>query len=621
MSKDEREYRINIDPRILELLGPSLYTNIYYILAELIANSYDADASNVYIIQKDDRIIVEDDGTGMSYEKGDIKKYLDVAVETRTATDNIRSASGKRKRMGRKGVGKLAALSVSEDVHVMTKKDGEVSGFILSRNVNKDHLLTPLSEDQISFERISKKGTAIVMTDPQYKLHKTTGAIKRNLLKIFPLINADFKIHIITKTDSVTIDNFDSEMIKELGGVIILGEKFNYLSKHFHSDSSDFLKIQKAESQILRLTNKAKEEKEYELKIEGWIGVYRSTRGKKADTTDFPDNFISLLSNKKMGEFNILPIVGKNYLNEVYVVGQLHVDLFEETELPDMALSNRQGYKSDDERYKAVIKYVRDDLLPAILNIRVEYAALKKKDRDKQRDEERKLKERELRQKVDDFKTAASDGAAKEIARNFPQSKEVDVKGIIKGQMNDLMPIVGLKQRVDSQKKKILISHTRADKGLADVVYKLLTFNNISDDEIIYTSCESEVCRVPENASIFDYLRTFFVDSYSSEKIYVVFVTSDEMAKSWPAVSEVGAVWITKNTHKIFNIETHRPQKPLNVEAEWHSSVVDGEEISMSSIEYDKFVIKIRDICEDLGVTPKNKEFNKTELSRYVTVK
>lgn len=27
----EKEYKIEIDPRILELLGPSLYTNIYYV--------------------------------------------------------------------------------------------------------------------------------------------------------------------------------------------------------------------------------------------------------------------------------------------------------------------------------------------------------------------------------------------------------------------------------------------------------------------------------------------------------------------------------------------------------------------------------------------------------------
>ena len=69
-----KEYKLNIDPRILELLGPSLYTNIYYIIAELIANAYDADAHNVYIIDNETNITVEDDGNGMSYVETSYEK-------------------------------------------------------------------------------------------------------------------------------------------------------------------------------------------------------------------------------------------------------------------------------------------------------------------------------------------------------------------------------------------------------------------------------------------------------------------------------------------------------------------------------------------------------------------
>lgn len=69
---EKKEYKIEIDPRILELLGPNLYTNIYYVLAELIANAYDADAHNVYIISEEDSIRVEDDGHGMSYKKEEL---------------------------------------------------------------------------------------------------------------------------------------------------------------------------------------------------------------------------------------------------------------------------------------------------------------------------------------------------------------------------------------------------------------------------------------------------------------------------------------------------------------------------------------------------------------------
>src|SRR5690348_16054562 len=118
MPANEKEYEINVDPRILELLGPNLYTNIYYVLAELIANAYDADAKNVYIISDKDSISVEDDGHGMSYENGDIKKFLNVAGVSRTNENDSHTRSGSRMKMGRKGVGKLAALSVSESVDV-----------------------------------------------------------------------------------------------------------------------------------------------------------------------------------------------------------------------------------------------------------------------------------------------------------------------------------------------------------------------------------------------------------------------------------------------------------------------------------------------------------------------
>ena len=104
-----KEYTLNVDPRILELLGPNLYTNIYYVLAELIANAYDADAKNVYIISNKDDIRVEDDGHGMSYENGEIRKFLNVAGVSRTREEDSLTRSGTRRKMGRKGVGKLAA--------------------------------------------------------------------------------------------------------------------------------------------------------------------------------------------------------------------------------------------------------------------------------------------------------------------------------------------------------------------------------------------------------------------------------------------------------------------------------------------------------------------------------
>ena len=627
-SPTEHEYQINIDPRILELLGPSLYTNIYYVLAELIANAYDASAKNVYIISKNDSIIVEDDGTGMSYDKGDISRYLNVAVETRTNEKDSLTADGKRKRMGRKGVGKLAALSVSESVLVMTRKDNEKSGFVLSRHVGADHKLQALDESKISFEKITGDGTSIVMTSPQYGLHKTAQAIKNNIIKIFPLISSDFKIHVLTDQASMTIDGFDKEIIEDLGALILLGEEYHPLSEHFNAALNDTEKVEKEflkkEPSIkipLKLKNKDGTEGEYNLEIKGWLGVYRTTRDRKKDPGDFPDNFISLLSNGKLGEYNIIPLVGKNRLSEVYIVGQLHVDLFEETKLPDMALSNRQGYKTDDRRYETVANYVRDNLLPQITNMRIAYAEQKNKEKNAEKLEQQKESEKQLREKVEEYKASASKGAAEKIASKFHGDIPEGVKEIIQEEMNKFLPIVGIKKTVDSQKRRILISQTKKDKNLSDVIYKMLSFNDVPDEDIIYTNCDNEDCRIPNRMDIFEYLRSFFVDSYSDEKMFVIYVTSDDMAKAWGAVSEVGAGWITQSKHDIFNMEGHRPQAPLNVAAEWQTSKREGDNIVMSEIEADKFVVKIRSICDELGYKTKDKAKNEKELRNMVTVK
>ena len=201
----EKTYPLSIEPSILELLGPSLYTNIYYVLAELIANAYDAQAHNVYIIAEKDSITVEDDGTGMTY--GEVKDhYLAVARESRSTEADTFTRDGTRRRMGRKGIGKLAALSVSENVWVQTRSGEDVSGFVLSRHVRADRMLEPLSEENISFKRITGNGTSVVMLHPEYRLHKTLSIVKKNIAKIFPAVGSDFRIHIIRGPDEEILE-------------------------------------------------------------------------------------------------------------------------------------------------------------------------------------------------------------------------------------------------------------------------------------------------------------------------------------------------------------------------------------------------------------------------------
>lgn len=592
----------------------------------MIANAYDADARNVYIISKPNSIIVEDDGTGMSYE--DTKIYLNVAAETRTTEKDSYTKEGRRK-IGRKGVGKLAALSVSENIWVQTIKDGEKLGFIFTIYVGDDRILDPLEEKDIRFEKIEKHGTSIIMKEPHYKLNKSFETIKKNLLKIFPLVDKNFRIHIIQNDKEEVIESFDQEMIEQLGGLIIIGSDFEHLVDYFKNDypnkKKNLLEMRKEVKIPMVLKNKTEEEKKYDLIIKGWIGAYRTTRGRKAMHGDFPDNFISLLSNSKIGEYNILSYVGKNKLQEVYVVGQLHVDLFEETELPDMALSNRQGYKTDDPRYLKVISFVAKKLLPDIVEIRTFYANYQKEKKEKEKLKKQEQKERELRKMVDKYKKETSGSATRRITEMINQSDKntlTRVEKIIEDEMNAFLPIVGIKQKVDARKKKILICHTKKDKDLSDVIYSLLLFNRIPPEDIIYTSCDDEISRIPEGEEVYNYLRTFFVESYSTEKIYVIYVTSKNMARAWGAVTEVGAGWVTRIDHKVFNIKGYTPAKPLNTDLEWQTSIRNEDGLLYMTIaECDKFASKVESICNKLGYKKRTRKENTNKIKEHITIK
>jgi hypothetical protein len=623
-----KEYKIHIDPRILELLGPNLYTNIYYVLAELIANAYDADAKNVYVIANKDDIRVEDDGHGMSYKKGDITKYLDVAAESRTTEKESLTRSRKRRKMGRKGVGKLAALSVSEYVDVMTIAGGDKSGFVLSRRIEKGNKLLPIPEKDIQFTRIKKHGTAIVMKAPHYRLHKSLDAVKRNLLKIFPLVGKDFRIHIIRGNEVAVIADFDRNIMKELVTLVTLGRSYSALCdlvpNTYPKRRKDLVVSREAKSIPLQMKDNQGGEHEYPLEIEGWIGTYQSTKGRKAEMTDFPDNFISLFANGKMGEFNILPVVGQNKLNEVYVVGQLHVDLFELSELPDMALSNRQGYKSDDPRYVALLDYVRRELLADILRRRDTFTDLRNLEKKRVKEEKQKEDEERLKKAFNAFGSKASRAAARSLAEHgFNVPRDI-IERIVRRSINENTPDLGLKSVVDSQKKRILISQTQPDKPFADIVYQMLVFNNVPPDDILYTNCDDEVCRVPEGAHVYEYLRDFFVESYSNQKIFVLFVTSENTKISWGAITEVGAAWITQVDHKIFNIHPFRPEHPLDDQAQWQSTNREApptKDLWMIPLNADIFCQKIEAVCDALGYKKKPRAQNKSHLGTLVSIR
>ena len=107
---ENHKYEMTISLQIVEHLGLNLYSNTSAVIAEAVANAWDADAKSVEITLEKDRITIKDDGCGMDAD--DInKKYLTVGYQKRHLVPVTPML--KRKVMGRKGIGKLSLLSIA----------------------------------------------------------------------------------------------------------------------------------------------------------------------------------------------------------------------------------------------------------------------------------------------------------------------------------------------------------------------------------------------------------------------------------------------------------------------------------------------------------------------------
>lgn len=313
------------------------------------------------------------------------------------------------------------------------------------------------------------------------------------------------------KDDKVEILNkFDESIISDLASLITIGHEFSYLSDIFLNNDAqrqEFLQKNEIYIEKMNLKNNLGQDQDFDLQIKGWIGTYKTTKNKKAEMLEFSDNFISLYSDGKLGEFNILSYVGQNKLEEVYVVGQFYIDLFEETDLPDMALSNRQGYKNDDPRYNKVAEFARKMLNEVIL-LRKKWTNLEKAAKiEKRKNKESEFKEK-LKQSENNFVKEMRNSIKNEYNDKISSSQ---IEALIKKPLNNFKSILGLKVEIEDSEKKILISHTEADKDFANIIYQMLKFNNIPTDDIIFTNANDDEARIPEGNNIYEYLRIFLL--------------------------------------------------------------------------------------------------------------
>lgn len=166
-----------VDSALLRELGEGLVGKPHIALAELVKNSYDADASEVTIefALEEDRIVVRDDGHGMDFDE--FKDFW-MRIGTPHKREKRVSKDLKRPMTGSKGVGRLAVQFLAGNLKIATvPKRG--NGKWLEASVNwaeaveagdliDASVLYTKKTSPLPFER----GTAIVLSGLKHKWDK-----------------------------------------------------------------------------------------------------------------------------------------------------------------------------------------------------------------------------------------------------------------------------------------------------------------------------------------------------------------------------------------------------------------------------------------------------------------
>lgn len=169
-----------VSSELKSILGRDLIVNDYIAILELVKNSYDAYATLVEIRFEDDRIVISDNGKGMSLT--DIKeKWLFVGFSAkRDGTEDAKRASFRnninRNYAGAKGIGRLSCDRLSRELILMTKSIDSIvtekldvtwSLFDEDQRQEMETISIPhetLPDDSIKYAGGSTYGTSLVLS-------------------------------------------------------------------------------------------------------------------------------------------------------------------------------------------------------------------------------------------------------------------------------------------------------------------------------------------------------------------------------------------------------------------------------------------------------------------------
>lgn len=199
-NENTEDFVMSFDPKTIQHLGIRMYSTLPPVIAELIANSYDADAENVLITLLDvdgkKEIIVEDDGLGMTFTELN-EKFLRIG-RNRRDEEGIQKTPKGRKIIGKKGLGKLSFFGIAQEVELNTRKNGKQNSFVMNWGEIKNSTKSEYNPKTITKDQrcdLEDHGTKITLKDVKRETDFVPNTLADGISRSF-IVDPEFKIRI-----------------------------------------------------------------------------------------------------------------------------------------------------------------------------------------------------------------------------------------------------------------------------------------------------------------------------------------------------------------------------------------------------------------------------------------
>lgn len=353
------KYKMSVDLSVLDSLGINLYSNAAAVLSELVANAYDADATEVEITwNQAESVVVQDNGCGMTVQEMN-ERFLTVGYRKRDPENegNV-SPRWNRSFMGRKGIGKLSVFSIADVVTVYSTKDGETNAFQidadeLRKRIGKGEDYEPVDVTEIPDE-YKAPGTVLELLSLRSKrADLTVKALRKRLARRFDVLD---------------------QTPPEQGGfsIVINGNPVNWVDRQELKNLQfiwefglDRLPANVLPKGIERFELDGEINAAKGWTITGWFGTAKQPTDLTNDEEAGSLKNIIVLARKRPIQEGIIEKLDFSRVFGNYVTGQIEADFLDVNELDDIATSDRQRLIEDDERVVALQDFLRKAFVSA----------------------------------------------------------------------------------------------------------------------------------------------------------------------------------------------------------------------------------------------------------------